>query len=126
MSEELNIAENTENTEEKLQEPQEVVNSTSENKEFVESEVIVPSEDIKVEETEKLEKSVHAEQRMPVKERSLSKPDESFNWDEIGKDVQIYSETELKHLDDIYSQTFKSIIEQEVVDGTVVAKTPRK
>lgn len=126
MSEELNIAENTENTEEKLQEPQEVVNSTSENKEFVESEVIVPSEDIKVEETEKLEKSVHAEQRMPVKERSLSKPDESFNWDEIGKDVQIYSETELKHLDDIYSQTFKSIIEQEVVDGTVVAKTPRE
>ncbi|MBP7103146.1 MAG: 30S ribosomal protein S1, partial [Bacteroidales bacterium] len=49
-----------------------------------------------------------------------------FNWEEIGKDQQIYSDTEQKNLEDIYSQTFKSIIEQDVVDGTVVAKTARE
>ena len=51
---------------------------------------------------------------------------DDFNWDELGKDQQAYSTEELKRMEDIYNQTFSSIVEQEVVMGTVVAKNARE
>ena len=123
MSEEIKNAENIENNEEKLEQneveiPQEIDSEVSQ-----EEEVEIPVS----------EKEEQEEIEIPVKEQSkryerhhVTQSLEDFNWDEIGKDKQIYSETEQKHLEDLYSQTFKSIIEQEVVDGTVVAITPRE
>lgn len=126
MSEELNKTENTENIEEKLQETQEVEASTEEMNETVEIEPNPAVEELVVETIEDSKETLEKAEVKTVKEKPQSNSLENFNWDEIGKDVQIYSETEQKHLEDLYSQTFKSIIEQEVVDGIVVAKTPRE
>jgi small subunit ribosomal protein S1 len=51
---------------------------------------------------------------------------DDFNWDELGKDTQLYSGTERKQLEETYNQTFSAIVEQKVVEGTIVAKTPRE
>ncbi|MDR0368702.1 MAG: S1 RNA-binding domain-containing protein, partial [Bacteroidales bacterium] len=51
---------------------------------------------------------------------------DDFNWDELGKDKPTYSETEQKQLEDIYNQTFNAIVEQEVVEGIIVAKNTRE
>ena len=51
---------------------------------------------------------------------------DDFNWDELGKDKQKYSHEEQKQMEDLYSQTLNAIVEQEVVMGTIVAKTARE
>ena len=65
--------------------------------------------------------------RFTVEESPVIIPNtDDFNWDELGKDKQIYSHEEQKRMEDVYNQTFSSITEQEVVMGTVVAKNPRE
>ncbi len=104
MAEEINIDENNEKKQEELTtNQQEIITETPTNEEIPTTEP-------------KKEKIDHFSNTTP----------EEFNWDEIGKEQKIYSEEEFKNLEEIYSQSFKSIIEQEVVDGTIVAITPRE
>jgi len=128
MAEEIKNAENIENNEEKLEQneveiPQEVGTEISQE---IEVENPILEEEPKMEEVSEIEevpvKKEVKKNHNPYPVQSL----EDFNWEEIGKDQQIYSQTEQKHLEELYSQTFKSIIEQEVVDGIIVAITPRE
>ena len=54
------------------------------------------------------------------------KPLADFDWDRIGKYEDTYSPAEKKSMQDVYDETLKSIAEQEVLIGTVVAKTNRE
>ncbi len=49
-----------------------------------------------------------------------------FDWDAVDKKQDIYDEQERNQLEDLYSNTLKSINEQQVIDGTVVAKNNRE
>ncbi|MBP7102671.1 MAG: hypothetical protein KBA86_05425, partial [Bacteroidales bacterium] len=122
MAEENKIAENNESeqvqNEQQIEEQaQELVNETPNVEEIAEVEVENPVEETPVIEEREISEVKKTEVETPVNKEV--KPLEDFNWEEIGKDQQIYSDTEQKNLEDIYSQTFKSIIEQDVVDGTV-------
>jgi small subunit ribosomal protein S1 len=62
----------------------------------------------------------------PVTERKQAVPSDDFNWDIIGKKHDAYTHDERSKLEEIYDQTLSSIVEQEVVDGTVVAMNNRE
>jgi small subunit ribosomal protein S1 len=64
----------------------------------------------------------------PVKKEKSSevKPLDDFNWELIGKKDEAYSKAERAQLEDIYNNTFKLVMEGEVVDGTVVAINKRE
>jgi small subunit ribosomal protein S1 len=49
-----------------------------------------------------------------------------FDWNAIGKKHDNYSKEERKKLEDIYNETLSSVIEHEVIDGTVVSKNNRE
>ena len=51
---------------------------------------------------------------------------ENFDWDSIGKKHDNYSKDERAKLEEIYNNTLSSVIEHEVIDGTVVAKNNRE
>jgi len=51
---------------------------------------------------------------------------EDFDWDSIGKKHDNYSKDEREKLEEIYNNTLSSVIEHEVIDGTVVAKNNRE
>lgn len=51
---------------------------------------------------------------------------EDFNWDTIGKKQVIYSAEEQEKLENLYNETFNAIVENEVVDGTIVAINTRE
>jgi len=65
------------------------------------------------------EKTVKAETGKP-------KVPENFDWDSIGKKFDNYSQEERKKLECLYNDTLSSVIEHEVIDGTVVAKNNRE
>ncbi|MBI2279135.1 MAG: 30S ribosomal protein S1 [Bacteroidetes bacterium] len=54
------------------------------------------------------------------------KPLAEFDWDRIGKYEDTYSPAEKQSMQEVYDETLKSIAEQEVLMGTVVAKTNRE
>jgi small subunit ribosomal protein S1 len=51
---------------------------------------------------------------------------EDFDWNSIGKKQMSYSSEERKKMEEAYDLTFNQIVEQEVVDGIVVAKNNRE
>lgn len=51
---------------------------------------------------------------------------ENFDWDAIGKKHENYSKDERVKLEDLYNKTLSSIVEHEVIDGTVVAMNNRE
>lgn len=51
---------------------------------------------------------------------------EEFNWDTISKKQVIYSADEHAKLENLYNETFNAIVENEVVDGTIVAINTRE
>ena len=51
---------------------------------------------------------------------------ENFDWDAIGKKHENYSADERTKLEDLYDKTLSSIVEHEVIDGTVVAMNSRE
>jgi small subunit ribosomal protein S1 len=54
------------------------------------------------------------------------KPLSDFDWDRIGKYEDTYTASEKQSMQEVYDETLKSIAEQEVLMGTVVAKTNRE
>ncbi|MBE0650741.1 MAG: 30S ribosomal protein S1 [Bacteroidales bacterium] len=51
---------------------------------------------------------------------------EEFNWDAVSKKQDNYSKNERAKLEDLYGQTMSSIVEHEVIEGTVVAFNTRE
>ncbi|MEI6346769.1 MAG: 30S ribosomal protein S1 [Bacteroidota bacterium] len=51
---------------------------------------------------------------------------EEFNWDTLGKKQTIYNADEQARLENIYNETFNAIVENEVVDGIIVAINSRE
>ena len=51
---------------------------------------------------------------------------EEFDWDSVGKKLEQYSQDERTKLENIYDKTLSSIVEHEVIDGSVVAKNNRE
>jgi len=50
----------------------------------------------------------------------------AFDWNSIGKRQDNYSDSERGKLEDLYSQTLKTVAEHDVMDGTVVSKNNRE
>ena len=81
---------------------------------------------------EELENAAMEAAEKTVKEaQKVSKPtiipnDPSFDWNSLGEVKVSYSEDERKQLEEVYNQTFNAIVEQEVVEGTIVGKTTRE
>ncbi len=80
----------------------------------------VAEEEVK---TEEAEEEVKAEEKPAAPKQDAG---DSFDWDTIGKKGETYSEKERANLEDIYNKTMSSIVEHEVIDGTVVAKNNRE
>ena len=83
--------------------------------------VETPKREVKVEEEEVDE---------PIIEKTYYKHPvvslEDFDWNAINKKVVNYSEDERIKLEEIYDKTFNQIVEQEVVNGIIVAKNARE
>ncbi len=63
----------------------------------------------------------------PIVEKSQElMPLDNFDWDALGKKDVIYSSEEHENLENIYNETFNSIVEKEVVDGTIAAISSRE
>ncbi len=60
---------------------------------------------------------------MSTHEKSI--PNADFNWDAIGKKSQNYSAEERLKMEEMYGSTLNSVTEHDVIDGTVVAVTPK-
>ncbi len=61
----------------------------------------------------------------PKKKKGEIKPLADFDWDKIGKYEDGYSAEEQADMEKVYDETLTSISEQEILEGTVVAKTNR-
>jgi small subunit ribosomal protein S1 len=77
-----------------------------------------------VEETEEMPVA-EKEEEEEIKERPVQVPG-VFDWDSIGKKQDVYSSNEREKLEDIYANTLSSIVEHEVIEGTVVGITSRE
>jgi len=107
MTEETNL-----NDQENVQENQEQpVEAQVEKSETVENTAASVTEDVK--DVEK-----------PLKKEKADMQD--FDWDTIGKKHDNYSGKERKQLEDIYDKTLSSIVEQQVVEGTIVGMNNRE
>ena len=93
-----------------------------EPKEEVKAEDAPAKEEPKAEEVVE-EKPVAKKKTAPKKEETS---DDDFDWDTVGTKIDGYSEKERTDLEDIYTKTMSSIVEHEVIDGTVVAKNNRE
>jgi small subunit ribosomal protein S1 len=85
------------------------------------------AEEVEAEE-EPVAEEPKAEEAKAEKKPSAAKgePGDSFDWSAIGKKGETYSEKERANLEEIYNNTMSSIVEHEVIDGTVVAKNNRE
>ena len=52
--------------------------------------------------------------------------DPNFDWESLGEEKTNYSDDERRKLEEIYNQTYNAIVEQDVVEGTIVGKTARE
>ena len=52
--------------------------------------------------------------------------DPNFDWESLGENKSTYSDEERRKLEEVYNQTFNAIVEQDVVEGTIVGKTSRE
>ncbi|PLW97423.1 MAG: 30S ribosomal protein S1 [Marinilabiliales bacterium] len=120
------LAEETkeENPEEEVEAPaaetvaEEEVAEEAEKEEATEEKVEeVVAEETKEEEKEKTEEV--------VAEKAEVKPEE-FDWDALGKKQDTYSAEERTKLEDVYGNTLSSIVEHEVIEGTVVGFSSRE
>ena len=98
-----------------------------ENEEKVEETKSVENQEVVKNETteekaENVEKVVEEEKKA---EENFVKA-EDFNWDEFETEVDSYSSKDRAKYEEIYDKTLSTINENEVIDGTVIAKTNRE
>ncbi len=128
MSEEL-----LKNTEAEENNPEQVVESVQ--NEEVAQEVAIETETVVEEPVAEVEANVVAEE-LPLVETPAPKKAkvienvypslDDFNWDSIEKKGSKYSSQEKERYEDLYTKTFKSIDENEVINGSVVSINSRE
>ncbi|MBE0662031.1 MAG: 30S ribosomal protein S1 [Bacteroidales bacterium] len=87
-------------------------------------EVIAEAEKQAEQETEQEGKHEVETEAEPVAAKSSEPP--AFDWDITSKKHESYSKTERNRLEGIYDKTLSSIVEHEVIDGTVVTISNRE
>jgi small subunit ribosomal protein S1 len=92
---------------------EETVENVSENQEVAKTEAVEAKEEVKAE-----------EEATPVAKEE--KVEEEFDWDSFGKKKEVYSKEEREKLESAYTETLKSVNENEVIDGIVVGKNNRE
>ncbi|MBC8485654.1 MAG: 30S ribosomal protein S1 [Bacteroidetes bacterium] len=88
-------------------------------------EVVVEVEEVKVEAKEEIKMEEPVETK-PEHTPSATTEPPSFDWDSVGKKQDIYTLDERQKLENLYDNTLKSIVEHEVLDGTVVSMSNRE
>jgi len=85
------------------------------------------AEDPKVEEPvmDELKAEEPTEKVAPVKVKEAPVA-VGFDWDSVGKNIEIYSDDERKKLEEEYDRTLKAISDHDVIDGSVVSMTNRE
>lgn len=78
------------------------------------------SETVDIIEIDNKEKAVKSEPEVIVAEQ------EEINWNSMGRKYDTYSKEERAKLEEIYDKTLSSVVEQEVVEGTVVVYNNRE
>ncbi|MCR5190043.1 MAG: S1 RNA-binding domain-containing protein, partial [Bacteroidales bacterium] len=61
-----------------------------------------------------------------MEKKEIIPNDPNFDWESLGEQQSTYTDEERRKLEDIYNQTFNAIVEQDVVEGTIVGKTSRE
>jgi small subunit ribosomal protein S1 len=87
-------------------------------------EEVATEAEIPAEETD--EQEIKAEEDKPAETAETSPEPPEFDWDITSKKHESYSKTERQRLEGIYDKTLSSIVEHEVIDGTVVAISNRE
>lgn len=87
-----------------------------------EAKKVEPVAEAKTEETPKAKAPT---KKAAPKKKAEIKPLADFDWDRIGKYEDSYSSSEKEEMEKVYDETLKSIAPQEVLEGTVVAKSNR-
>jgi len=132
MTDELNVNPDIENNEEIIPQTEEQILDVAKEEEIAAAEdaaVAEVAEEVKVEvEAAKNEVNEEVVAQIPSKPRYVKEVIslEDFDWDAIGKKQLNYTSDERKKLEDVYDKTFSQIVEQEVVEGIVVAKNNRE
>jgi len=103
---------------------EEVVAETEEVKAAPVAEATKEEVEVKVEEPKAEE--AKAEVEAPKAEAKKSDEPIEFDWDAADEDVDIYTKDDRKKYEDLYNGTLKSITEQSVVDGVVMALNSRE
>jgi len=98
---------------------EETAENVAENQEVTKAEAPEVVEEVKVETKEE----VKEEAVSPAKEEKV---EEAFDWDSFGKKHEVYSKKDREKLENTYSNTLKSVNENEVIDGIVVGKNNRE
>lgn len=50
---------------------------------------------------------------------------QDFNWDSLGKKGELYSDKNRQEFEQLYEKTLSSVVEHQIIDGKVVALTPK-
>ena len=61
----------------------------------------------------------------PIPATASGKNPYAFNWETAGKSGDIYSAEERKNMEQLYDRTLSSVVEHDIVDGTVVSIGPK-
>ncbi len=106
-----------------MSEEQKKVEETAEN--------VAENQEVTKAEAPEVVEEVKAETKEEVKEEAVSpakeeKVEEAFDWDSFGKKHEVYSKKDREKLENTYSNTLKSVNENEVIDGIVVGKNNRE
>jgi len=67
------------------------------------------------------EKTVEVKEEKPVAEK-----EEEFDWDNLSNDEDSYSKEERTKMEEVYNETLSTVVENEVIDGTVVNISKRE
>jgi small subunit ribosomal protein S1 len=85
----------------------------------------IASDEIIAPKTERLEEFHHDEVE-PIIIKKAQDDLENFDWETIGKHDSVYKPDEKKKLEELYAKTLSTVVENEVVEGTVVAMNKRE
>ncbi len=117
------------NVEEEVKEGIKTVESVSEIKteeEIAEEESSeLPGLEMHIKEEVREETTVEGQAETKV-EKTVKDEPEAFDWDSLGKKHENYSKEERSRLEDVYTKTMSSIVEHEVIEGTVVSINNRE
>ncbi len=131
MTDELIVDPQAENSEEITPQTEEQMTDAAKEEEVVAAENAATAINEEIAEVKEVVAVAVAEEpiaQIPTKPRYVKEVIslENFDWDALGKKQLNYSTDERKELEDLYDKTFSQIVEQEVVEGIVVAKNNRE